>query len=232
MKKLFLLIQVSLVCITYTTAQSCNPYFLMQEGLKATYEVTNSKNKVIHKSVTQFKNVSGAGNKMKATLLSEVIDAKKGDVINTSESQWTCEDGVMSFTMNAIGIEGLDLSTTGVDVSIEGDEMDIPNALEVGKTLKDVTFKVKVSLSGLNMMDRTFFVKDRKVESRENVTTPAGTFDCYKISYVTESQGKSGGMSKPLNTSIWYTQDVGMVKTESYKNGKMETAQILTKYEK
>ena len=149
-----------------------------------------------------------------------------------SESDWSCADGVVHFTMNAMAIEGVDMSNAAIEVNVEGDEMDIPSSFEVGQTLQDVNYRVKMTVSGLNMMDRNFQIKNRKVEARENITTPAGTFDCFKISYTTESVGKSGGASKPLQTSIWYANAVGTVKTENYKDGKVNSSQLLTKVEK
>jgi len=163
--------------------QSCNPYFSIQEGTKSTYEFYNAKNKLVSKNVNQFKNVSGSGTQLKATLLSELIDLKKGTVTGSSSSDWSCNDGVIHFTMNAMAIEGVDMTNTSVEVNVEGDEMEIPASFEVGQSLKDVNYRITMAVSGLNMMDRKFQIKNRKVESQENVTTPAGSFDCYKISY-------------------------------------------------
>lgn len=213
-------------------AQSCNPYFSIQEGIKSSYEFYNAKNKLVSKNVNEFRNVSGSGNKIKGTLLSQFIDLKKGTVMASSESDWTCDDGVVHFTMNAMAMEGIDLSNAAIEVNIEGDEMDIPASFEVGQPLKDVNYRVTMAVSGINMMDRTFQIKDRKVESIESVTTPAGTFDCYKINYTTESTGKSGGTSKPIQTAIWYSDGVGLVKTENYNDGKVSSSQVLTKIEK
>ncbi len=213
-------------------AQSCNPYFSIREGVKSTYESYNAKGKVVSRSVNEFKNVSGSGNQLKATLLSQVLDVKNGNVTGSSESDWLCENGVIKFTMNAMAIEGVDMSNPAIEVLVDGDEMELPSVLDVGQTLKDVSYHVKMSVSGINMMDRNFDIKNRKVDGRESVTTPAGTFDCVKISYTTESTGKSGNTSKPLQTAIWYATDVGMVKTENYKDGKVSSSQVLVKIEK
>lgn len=212
--------------------QSCNPYFLIQEGIKSTYELYNAKNKLVSKNINEFKNVSGSGSQLNATLLSQVVDLKKGTVSGSSESDWTCSDGIVRFTMNAMTLEGIDMNTSGIEVKVEGDLMDIPPSLQTGQTLQDVTYRVKLSLSGMNMMDRTFLIKNRKVEGKESITTPAGTFDCYKVSYVTESRGKAGNVSKPVQTSIWYSSATGMIKTEHYKEGKVSSSQLLTKIEK
>ena len=213
-------------------AQTCNPYFSFKEDVKATYEYYNGKNKLVSKTKNYFKSVSGSGNNVAGTMITEIIDVKKNTILSSSESKWRCENGVVQFYMNTMNIEGADMSNTAMDVTINGDEMDIPANLEPGQTLKDVNYHVVMKVSGLTMMDRTFIVKDRKVEAKETVTTPAGSFESIKLTYTTESVGKSGGTSKPLPTSIWYAPDVGLVKMESYRDGKVYSSQLLANLEK
>jgi len=214
------------------TAQRCNPYFAIQEGMKATYEFYNAKNKVVSKTTDHFKDVTGSGENLTATLVMEMIDLKKNTVSGFSESKWRCENGVVHFTMNAMNVEGIDMSNEGMDISVDGDEMEIPSTLTPGESLKDVNYHIVMKVSGITMMDRRFQVKDRKVEAKETITTPAGSYETVKVSYTTESIGKSGSASKPQLTSIWYATDVGVVKMENYKDGKVYSSQLLTKLEK
>jgi len=223
---------VFLVLLSVMTFCQCHPYFPIREGVKYTYDFYNAKDKLSSRSTNEFKRVNDAGGKLTATMQQQIIDPKKGDVLTTSDSQWTCEAGVVRFSMDAINISGTDMTATGMDVTVEGDEMDIPSDLTPGQTLNDVKYHITMKLSGINVMDRNFFIKNRKVEKEESITTPAGTFNCIKISYTTESSGKSGGMSKPMLTSIWYSKDVGMVKVENYNDDKVSNSQILTKIEK
>lgn len=231
MKRIFLFIFI----LSFSGAargQACNPFYSIQEGVKYTYELFNAKGKLSSRNVNEFKNVSGSGNQLKAKLLSQLLDVKSGNVTGSSESEWECNNGVINFSMNAMAIEGVDMANPSVDVTVDGDDMDIPSSFEVGQSLKDVTYRVKMSVSGMNMMDRNFEIKNRKVVSKEDITTSAGTFECYKIEYTTTSTGKSGNTSKPIQTAIWYSEGVGMVKTENYKDGKVSSSQLLTKIEK
>ena len=45
-------------------------------------------------------------------------------------------------------------------------------------------------------MDMSIKIYNRKVEAKEDITTPAGNFSCYKISYDMESS------TKVINTSL------------------------------
>lgn len=220
-----------LVFVSAMAFSQCHPYFEIKEGTKATYDFFNAKNKLASRSVNEFKNVSDTGGKVTATLRMQLIDPKNGDVVTTSESQWTCEGGVVHFTMDALNINGADMSATGMDVTVDGDEMDIPSDLKPGQVLNDVSYHITMKMGGINVMDRDFLIKNRKVEKEESITTPAGTFNCMKITYTTESKGKSGKTSKPMLTGIWYAKDVGMVKVENYDGDKVSNSQILSKLE-
>ncbi|MEJ7647376.1 MAG: hypothetical protein WKF87_22475 [Chryseolinea sp.] len=231
MKKITVFLLIAFVGNT-AFSQDCNPYFAIKEGLKVTYEFYNGKQKVVSKTTSYFKNVSGTGNNVSGTLVMEMIDPKKDDLLNTAEAIWRCENGIVYFAMNVMNMEGVDMTNAGIEVTVDGDEMDIPAAMEPGQTLKDVNYHVIIKMAGISLMNRDFHVKDRKVEEKENVTTPAGTFESVKVSYTTESVGKNGGGAKAQRTSVWYAQNVGVVKMENYKDEKVYSAQLLTKLEK
>jgi hypothetical protein len=79
-------------------------------------------------------------------------------------------------------------------------------------------------------MKLTFNITDRKVEGKESVTTPAGTFECMKISYNTHSQMM---IANTQFTNVEYlSKDSGAVRTETYRsNGNLVSYTILTKYQ-
>lgn len=180
-----------------------------------------------------LKNVSGSGNNMNATLVQDIFDPKKGDKLSTSELDWKCENGTLHFDMKSMNLmmdngQQMNMGDAGMNVDITGDKLDLPSELELGRTLKDVTYNVKMTMSGITIMNRTFNIKERKVEAEESVTTPAGTFNCYKVTFLTVSEGGIGaGTTK---STMWYAKDAGLVKAENYKeDGKMMNRQVLTK---
>ena len=181
-----------------------------------------------------FKNISGSGDNMTATMAQDLFDAKKGDKISSSELDWKCENGTLHFDMKSMSLmmdnaQQMNMGDGGISVDVTGDKLDLPSDLQVGQTLKDVAYTLKMTMSGMTLMNRTFNVKERKVEAQEDVTTPAGTFNCYKLTFLTTSE-KGGGTTK---SAIWYAKDAGLVKTENYKeDGKLIARQVLTKISK
>ena len=73
-------------------------------------------------------------------------------------------------------------------------------------------------------------ITNRKVEGKESVTTPAGTFECYKISY--DMFSKMSIMKMNFKNIEYLSENSGVVRTESYRsNGSLMSYTVLTKYE-
>ena len=98
--------------------------------------------------------------------------------------------------------------------------LEYPATMKEGDALKDASFsmdfKSASGLSGHISIDMT----NRKVAGKENVTTPAGTWDCYKITYHSKTVFKMG-IGIPMNADVteWYAPGFGVVKTESGSGG-------------
>jgi hypothetical protein len=76
------------------------------------------------------------------------------------------------------------------------------------------------------MMNMSIRVFNRKVEAIETVTSPAGTWECFKLSEEMEMKGLVKIKGKSIS---WFNYEAGMVKTESYNSkGKLTGKTILT----
>jgi hypothetical protein len=71
-------------------------------------------------------------------------------------------------------------------------------------------------------------MKDRIVEGMETITTPAGTFECYIISYEVKTRM---GLNKTNTAKQWIAKGFGLVKQEDYnKKGKVISSSLLTAF--
>ena len=97
-----------------------------------------------------------------------------------------------------------------------GGHLEYPGKMSVGDALKDGNMTMEMNTSGLPST-ATINITDRKVEGQESVTTPAGTWNCYKITYKGKMTIKMGPL--PVNTNLdgteWFAPGFGIVKTES-----------------
>src|SRR5690554_4992616 len=109
--------------------------------------------------------------------------------------------------------------------------MSFPKNMYPGQKLEDVVFTMKTGTAQF-AMEIVSSLLDRKVDGREQVTTPAGTFDCVKISGKRSSSMKVMGMNNNMGDAtidyIWFTPGIGVIKQASYteKGDLIESSQL------
>ncbi len=127
-----------------------------------------------------------------------------------------------------------------VSVSVTGSgKIIFPKTLSVGMTLPESEpLKTVTKMSAQGMTFETSLINryyNSKVEAKEDITTPAGTFSCYKISEYHESiqDMVMRKMSIQEKYIMWLAPGVGAVKSEQYdEKGKLKSTQVLDKIEK
>ena len=74
---------------------------------------------------------------------------------------------------------------------IKANALEFPLKISVGETLPETSVSMEINTTGKGM-EATFAYTDRKVESKESITTPAGTWNCFKISSLIKTSMKMG----------------------------------------
>ena len=105
-------------------------------------------------------------------------------------------------------------------------DITFPSDLKVRTSLPDAEMHVKVASNGMQVMEMNFKITDRKVEAKESITTPAGTFDCVKLTQSTNM--KMMFINKTFTTVDWIALNIGNVRSETYNKGSLESYRILT----
>jgi hypothetical protein len=248
MKKLFLLI-ACLVVTSALFAQDCSHYLYLQKN--KTIEMTgyNKKGDVMSKSVSKVSDVQTSSGVTTANVASEIYD-KNGKLMGSSTSNYSCNGGVISMQMHINTNQNSKQAgdKPGADMNIKvsnngGNSEEYPLNMKVGDHLKDYTSQVMIG----NGAAATVKVTDRQVLAKESVTTPAGTWECFKISYksaVSFNGNSSAGSADTTNkvssllgrlkikaptmnteTTVWFAPEFGMVKMET-KNSRMELTAV------
>ncbi|HET6722794.1 MAG TPA: hypothetical protein VFH07_08595 [Chitinophagaceae bacterium] len=188
--------------------------------------ISNSKGNETGKLTYTISNSEKSGSSITATLNSEFVGAN-GKTITKASNEVKCENGVMQMNMKVFvppaQLEQMKSGTaTATDVYLE-----YPGNMNVGDQLKDGQFNMDYeSTSGLKSSIE-ISITERKVEGKESVTTPAGTWECYRITSENKIVSKIAGIGIPIRMSVteWYAPGFGVVKTES-KTGKTEITSI------
>jgi hypothetical protein len=197
-------------------AQDCNTFFNYKKGTILKLQSFNAKDKPTSSIVQTCKEVNVSGKMVNVVILSESFD-DKNKKLGEATVQVVCEGGSIKFDMKNFAMQNLpDMKgNSEVKIEITGDQLDLPSNLEVGQTLKNVSYNLKSSMGSMTIMNRTFNIRERKVEGKEEISTPAGKFDCFKVSYLTDFEGLFG-KKMTYKTLTWYAANVGTVRTESY----------------
>lgn len=230
MKNLIFWVLLFSALSTFAQGNLCESgYMPFKEGIS--YELTSydKKDKVTSVAAHRVSNLEEVDGGYKATIDIEIADPKGKNVTKGSYSV-ECSDGVVYIDMSSLLDPRTMESLSSMEVEMSGDALELPAQPEPGQTLPDGTLTIKTSLSGMALMTMSLTVTNRKVEAEESVTTPAGTFDCVKISQDTELKAV---IKKKFNSATWYAKGIGLVKTINYDSkGNAESSTVLTKMDK
>ena len=195
----------------------------------------SGKDKVTGKSLSQILSVEDNGGILTALIKGTAFD-KKGEEITSMNFEYICDEGVLKMDMNKFIPKDMFGSDADIEFEMEGDYLEFPKSLEIGQSLKDGMINGKMTMEGnpaMANMALSVKIFNRKVEAREDITTPAGSFTCYKISYDMESSTKVMGMNNKVDMKgiDYVSEGVGVIKTESYnKKGNLSSYSLLTGY--
>ncbi|MCM4167048.1 hypothetical protein DHD08_05045 [Arenibacter sp. H213] len=232
MKRRNIIILLSLLITSLGFSQgNCSKFYPMEEGQSFQYTMSNKKGKPEGTTDYSITEVSNAGGVTTATMNMKLTD-KKGKEIMVSDFKMSCTGEGVKIDYNSLVPSQMIKQYTdmGMEMEISGTDVDIPNNLTVGQDLADANVTVNIKMTGMNMTMKVDQI-NRKVEKRESVTTPAGTFDCYVISE--DNISETMGVKQNMSSKLWLAEGIGMVKQEMYrKNGELNSHMELTKYNK
>ncbi|MER3373949.1 MAG: hypothetical protein RIM83_04865 [Allomuricauda sp.] len=230
MKHYFLLLIATIFCFTAASAQtSCSQYYPLVDGASFQYTNYDKKGKEDGKLNYKVTNVNGSGDNISATMVMDIED-KKGNTYS-SEYDIICNGNVVKVDFKSLMNEQMLSQMGDVEMDISGTDVEWPNNLGVGQELPDGNVNVKMKMGGMMNMNMNVETINRKVEKKESVTTPAGTFDCFVIYSETKSKMMMANQTYP--SRVWLTEGVGMVKQESYnKKGDLMASSVLTQFSK
>jgi len=203
-------------------AQNCTQPLGLSKGTEFVYQVTDKgqkngtlSNKVVQQAanadgvfVTTFK--SARLDKNNRTRTVEEFNIKcRGDSLYLDAMMLLREQALKAF-------EGKDFDFTPKDIAY-------PGQMQAGQLLPNGRLGVRVRSSNVNITQMSMLATNRKVESQEKITTPAGTFDCYKITYqyVVELDAMGIDLREVYNVEEYFSPEHGLIKCQfTNKRGK------------
>ncbi|MEM8510017.1 MAG: hypothetical protein AAF717_19450 [Bacteroidota bacterium] len=224
-------IAITLLCWT-TSAQECSQYYPMVEGSSYEYTVYNKKGKTDGVIAYTVSNVRTDGDSTTATMQMNMKNGK-GKEQYTMDYDFTCENGIIKIDYESLFPQQMAAQFgEDIEITMSGTDVELPASLSVGQELKDASVDVAMDM-GMMKMDIAVKTINRKIEKKETVTTPAGTFDCFVLYSESVTKMPMGGGNKTFPSRIWLADGVGMVKQVSYNaKGSVDATSELTAFSK
>jgi hypothetical protein len=235
MKSIIVLFCVSFFC-GFIMAQDCSGYYYLNNG---SVEMTSydRKQKENGKVTYTISNINKSGGVTTASFQSEMVD-EKGKSLSKSAGVYKCNGGSLFIDARVAMPQEQMAAYKDMEVKAEEVFIEYPSNIAAGQSLKDLNFKMDIINKGSAFSSISLDQTNRKVEGKETVTTPAGTWDCWKIIYDGRFRATIGGptgIGMPVNFKCteWLAPGFGIVKTETYnKNGKLMGSTLITAIKK
>ncbi|MGZ2368911.1 TapB family protein [Ancylomarina sp. YFZ004] len=226
MRKFFSLFVVTVFFSLNALSQDCTIFIPGDVGTELHYEIKNAKGKLQAIYSQKIISIKENGDETVFELLQTHKEPKDSEkVIIQDTISFRCKGNEFYIDMekylNQKQMEGF----KNMEIKLTTDDLMYPSKLSPGMDLKDGSISLEV---GSGLMNMTTNIINRKVEAFEKITTPAGSFKCYKISEDVKS--KVGFIKVNMRNVAWIIQDIGTIRSESYnKRGKLNTVTELVK---
>ncbi len=205
----------------------CASLYVFREGAVVENASYDENGKETSRQTSNVLKVTNDG----SSLNSEVQMKTSGtDTSNVFTGKYRC-DGKNLY----VDLSSLFANMESKGATMQGDAIVFPIDLTEGQTLPDATYAFSMDAQGQQMKTKVT-VKDRKVTGRETITTPAGTFNCYKITANIDADVDFPGMDEKTKkmlqsmkssmpkqrVAMYFDPSVSIVRVEMFSNDKLQ----------
>ncbi|HRY33621.1 MAG TPA: hypothetical protein P5531_11695 [Bacteroidales bacterium] len=212
--------------LTKAFSQDCTSYMPVKEGTRMEMKHFDAKDKLESSTRMTILKKHNTPDGYAIDVQVNSFDAK-GKEAMSNKLTFRCSHGEFIWDMNDLmkgmpAMEGME----DMKIKISGSDLKFPSRLQVGQKLEDAEINFAMESGGMVMMTIKVRIINRKVVAKENITTPAGTFDCYKLSYEVDTESM---FSMKMFQTDWIAEETGVVRSENYdQNNKLTSYSLLT----
>ena len=180
------------------------------------------------KQTWKISGVKKDGSAFSSTVASTLTDAKGADIAK-GNGVYKCNGGQLMADMR-MSLPQDQAKGLKMDAALNNSYIEYPVSISEGMELPDAVINMDLDNNGM-ASNMNFEMKNRKVVGKVKITTEAGTWDAYKITYDAVMKIKMAGIGIPMTmkTTEWFVPNFGIVKTETF-NKKGETDGIIAAY--
>lgn len=198
-------------------AQECDYFIPFRENTGMELQTFNMRDRLQGSQQMTITRVESTAEQLTAFIHTKTFD-RRNKLEHEGDYSITCSGNQMSIDIQSLMDPAMMEEFEEMDLTVEGEDLILPAKLSEGQSLPDAAMTITVANAGMTLMEMNMKITNRKVEGKEQITVPAGSYDCYKISYETHTESRAAGMPfrNTIKTIEYHAPNVGVVRTELY----------------
>ena len=215
------------LAIFFLLAGSCpaafaqEPYFCTTPGASLQYERRDADNgKLVWKHTLDVLSSSPSEDGAEIRCASRFTNERDREIAVVEYSTFIEDSGNVLTDLNSTVASAIKNFLPKADIEAGFSPTVLPSELTPGMALPDAFSSIKVMGSPFNIS-----VTERSVVRYETLTTPAGTFECVVVTE--HKQEKFFLYNRDTVSYTWYARGLGMIRHDTWKNGRPDTSEIL-----
>lgn len=230
MKKCIALLLFFYVC--NASGQDCKKYYYMTNNAEVQITLFDADGSKTGLQTWKISNVTNDAGGLKSTVNVTMTDGK-GQEISKGSGVYKCSGSkLLADVRLSMPQDQLQKNSGTTQAQVDNSYIEYPTTLSEGMVLPDAFFDLEVNTSGIPSTVK-YEMKNRKVSAKEKISSDAGSWEAYKITYDAQIKIKMIGIGIPvvMKTIEWFVPNFGIVKSETYnKKGKLKGSSLLTKF--
>lgn len=231
MKTLVVTFLVSYLSAVTGRAQDCLG-MTFKNGMNFELSTFNAKDKPTGKIVYQVKDVRREGPATVMDITAQFQD-EKGKQQTPYTIHYTCTGNELVADLSGMMQSMQSTGFKDAEMRMKSNKLVYPGKLSVGQKLPDGQMEAELFSKGTTLMTMNMTMSNRQIESQAPMTTPAGTFDAYKVTSDMNFENRMMGIpirGTMRTVSYRAANQLFDVKSETYnKNGKLMGYMLLSK---
>ncbi len=215
---------------TLLNAQECPMYFPDEIGTVREMKSYDRRDRLTSISRQEIIDKTVSGNDVRVTVRTTSYDDDENEIL-TGDLEIICKDGVFRFDLRDFLDPNTIAAYEDMGIEITADNLLYPANMSPGDQLPDGELQMVVKSGQATLLTLVLTISNRTIEGIEDITTDAGTFSTYKISY--DLTTKAGFITTSSSAIEWIADGVGFVRTETYnRRGRLTGYSVLTELRK
>ncbi len=200
-------------------------------GMQFEMSTFDAKNKPTGKISYSVKDVRKEGSSTVMDMTAQ-FEEEKGKQRPPYSVRYTCTGDELVADLSGM-MQSMQSNMKDMELKMKMNKLVYPSKLSAGQKLSDGQLEAELITNGTTMSTMAMTIANRQVDGQQSITTPAGTFDTYKITSDMNMENRVFGM--PIRSSMRVVSYRALnqildVKSETYnKNGKLMGYTLLTK---